>query len=203
MLEIGCATGIFLDVARRKGWQVAGVEISDFAGQYAREKLGLEVFIGQLEDSYFPPESFDVICMFHLLEHIPSPKKFCQIVHRLLKPDGLVVIEIPDFSSSSSRRFKEKWGALQPETHLYHFSKKTLGNLLNQTGHEIIGISLWATKGTGLLQTCQVQPGLIGLPKRFLMQHFSSLNWLRKGVNFIRTRLFRQYDLITVYARKQ
>lgn len=198
ILEIGCGTGCFLDVARKNGWVTYGIEISELIGHLAREKLGLEVFIGPLEDAPFVPELFDVICMFHLLEHLPSPKEYCQRLYRLLKPDGLLVVEVPVISLLRVRKLKRKERELHPSVHLFHFSRNSLAMLLSQAGYKIINIFFLG--GTGLMR--ERQGSIRNIPRSLFIRYFHYLNWLKKVVNFIRVRFFRQYAVIVVYARK-
>ncbi|MBI4834625.1 MAG: class I SAM-dependent methyltransferase [Planctomycetes bacterium] len=197
ILEIGCATGGFLDVAREYGWEPYGVEISPWASDYARNKLGLNVVTGNLEDASFPDSFFDVIAMYHVLEHLPLPKQAIQKAARLLKADGLLVITVPDINSGNARRMKERWVNLVPKIHLYHFSKETLTKLLSENGFGII--KSVREGGTGLLNK-----GAEGKTRpNPLLKAIKYLNWARPIVHGLAIKLLKRWDFITVYARKR
>ncbi|MGC8787731.1 MAG: methyltransferase domain-containing protein, partial [Anaerolineae bacterium] len=90
LLDVGCATGFFLDLARAKGWEVVGSEVSEFAARYAREKLGLEVRLGALKELHFEAEAFDVVTMWDVIEHVADPMGDLLEVWRILRADGLL-----------------------------------------------------------------------------------------------------------------
>src|SRR5262245_22180597 len=96
LLDVGCATGIFLDGMRRLGWQVQGVEPTESAAQYARSRLGLEVFGGRLEEAGFADASFDAITLWDVLEHVHEPRVVLNELARLLRPGGLLVLSLPN-----------------------------------------------------------------------------------------------------------
>jgi 2-polyprenyl-3-methyl-5-hydroxy-6-metoxy-1,4-benzoquinol methylase len=124
LLEIGCAYGFFLDAARTRGYDVAGVELSKGAADHAREALGLSVFSGQLEDAPFDGR-FDVICAWDTLEHVPDPVAFWRAVRTLIAEDGVILFSTPYFSSLPSRLLRERWWTLKPTEHIWHFTPKT------------------------------------------------------------------------------
>lgn len=136
LLDIGCYTGFFLKAAQEDGWDIQGLEPSEWAARYAREKLHLSVKTGTLEETDFRGAAFDVITMFHVLEHAIDPKSILKRVHSLLAPNGLVVIEVPDIESLAARLLRERWWSLRP-VHLYYFSPKTLSAYLEQSGFQV------------------------------------------------------------------
>ncbi len=91
LLDIGCAIGTFPRIAKSGGWEAKGVEVSVFASAYAREKYGLDVRTGELEEQTFPKESFDVVTLWDVIDHIERPQEFLSRIHTLLKPGGLLV----------------------------------------------------------------------------------------------------------------
>lgn len=98
LLEIGCARGVFLDLARQAGYRTAGVEINAYAAAYARERFGLEVVSSDIND-YSAPAKFDVVAAFDVIEHVPDPAGFLRRVAALLRPGGSAIIGTPDSSS--------------------------------------------------------------------------------------------------------
>lgn len=93
LLDIGCAVGTFLVTARECGWQVKGVEVSEYASDYARTHYGLDVATGHLEQQNFKAESFDVITLWDVIDHVEKPQQFLNYVYMLLKPGGLLVVQ--------------------------------------------------------------------------------------------------------------
>ncbi len=164
ILDIGCSTGRFLALAREAGWEAHGVELSPFASDFARKKWGLPVVTGQLADANYTPGSFDAITMHHVLEHVPTPKAFLATeVLPLLEPGGILVIEVPNFSSIESRVNRETWQDLRPMEHLYHFTPSTLPQLVRTAGFEVLRVET-RTAAWGL------RPALegLGVPARWL-----------------------------------
>jgi SAM-dependent methyltransferase len=133
ILDVGCATGLFLHEMTLAGWQVAGVEPIAAAAEYARTQLGLNVFQGWLSDAPYPGESFDVITFWDVLEHTFSPSAELTHAARLLRPGGLVTINIPNWHSLDRRLFGAHWIGFDPPRHLYVFTRSTLAALLEKT----------------------------------------------------------------------
>jgi SAM-dependent methyltransferase len=131
ILEIGCGTGEYLAALRDIGeWKVTGVEPSPYASEIAREKYGLHVISGTLFDAAFPPESFDLVLMKYVLEHVHNPKESLVEVHRVLRNDGKFLLWVPNVNSLEARAFGKYWHGFEIPRHLYHFSPKTLDRLL-------------------------------------------------------------------------
>lgn len=137
LLDVGAATGFFMRLAKERGWQVSGVEISNFVAQFGRE-AGLEIFTGTLENAPFADESFDLITMWDVVEHLPQPPEFFAQANRLLKPGGVIAINTPDAGSSLARLLGKKWHLIVPPEHLYYFNLNSLSLLLRKTGFKIL-----------------------------------------------------------------
>ena len=131
VLDIGCAAGFFLMVMEEKGWETTGVEISTPMADYARTELKLNnVFPGTLEEQRFEAESFDVITLWDVIEHLEDPRSVLAISRRLLKHDGILVIETQNVESVFARLMGRRWHHYKCAEHLWHFSPKTLSSLL-------------------------------------------------------------------------
>lgn len=133
VLDVGCATGYFLEVASERGWDVAGVELSAYSAGLAAVKFGERIFNGSLEQAAFHDGAFDLVTLSDLIEHVPHPLAFLHEVRRILKPGGLVMIVTPDLGSLSERVMKGKWSHYKVE-HLYYFSAATLTACLEKAG---------------------------------------------------------------------
>ncbi|MBI3783479.1 MAG: class I SAM-dependent methyltransferase [Deltaproteobacteria bacterium] len=129
-LDVGCATGIFLEAATQSGWQTLGIDISSYALERARAK-GFHVERGSLPGLALPEGSFDVITMWDLFEHVPDPASLLTACHRLLKPGGVLAISTPDAGSFAARLLRGKWlGFRCIDEHLYFFSRLTITQML-------------------------------------------------------------------------
>lgn len=138
LLDIGCGTGEFLQMGRRRGWTVQGIEPSPVARDFARNKYGLDVS-GESELRNLPSGHFDVITLWHVLEHVASLSESIQNLIRILKEDGLLVIAVPNAASKDAAIYKQFWAAYDVPRHLYHFTPSSLRLLLNQQGLEVTG----------------------------------------------------------------
>jgi 2-polyprenyl-3-methyl-5-hydroxy-6-metoxy-1,4-benzoquinol methylase len=134
LLDVGCGSGNFLADMARKGWDVWGIEPNYNAAQKAIAAIGSQVSVGTIDTCSFPDESFDLITMWHVLEHVPSPTRALQKVFRLLKPGGWLVTMAPNISSANFYIFQGNWYHLDLPRHLYHFSPKTLAQLIESSG---------------------------------------------------------------------
>ncbi|MFQ5957446.1 MAG: class I SAM-dependent methyltransferase [Candidatus Brocadiales bacterium] len=139
ILDVGCASGFFLHVAKSKGWQTYGVEVNKKLADYARNQLGLEVFRGALNEASLAPESFDVVTLLDVIEHLPDPMSTLKEINRTLKNDGLIVINFPNIESLSSRVFGRRWWFLLEE-HLFYFSPRTLGMMSEKTEFQVLAV---------------------------------------------------------------
>nr|WP_315144880.1 class I SAM-dependent methyltransferase [uncultured Flavobacterium sp.] len=122
ILDIGAGTGEFLSVAKNDGWQTIGVEPSERAKAIAKNK-GVS-FVE--ETSELKNHSFDVISMWHVLEHVPDLDKQIKELKRLLKPTGTLIIAVPNFKSFDAQHYGKFWAAYDVPIHFWHFSKKAI-----------------------------------------------------------------------------
>lgn len=147
MLDVGAATGFFLSIAKERGWDVAGIELSEFAAEQGRKK-GMDIRTGTLASVDFAPNSFDVITLWDVIEHVSNPEEELAVVWSLLKPGGVVAINTPDAQSLLARVLGKHWHALVPPEHLYYFSAKNLGTLLGNKKFKVIGNTKFTKKFT-------------------------------------------------------
>jgi len=139
LLDVGCATGDFLDVMREiPGWQVTGVELSAHAADYARTELGLDVLVGTLEENHLADASFDVVTLWNVFEHLPDPLATLREIHRILKPSGLLVINTPNLDSLDARLYGPYWIGYELPRHFCVFSYYTLHIMVKQVGFHVV-----------------------------------------------------------------
>ena len=137
LLDIGCGTGDFLKVAKDNNWQVSGIEPNPKARTIANKKTDDSVFdIDQLLK--FDKHSFDVITLWHVLEHLPKLEKHIAVFESLLKPNGRLVIAVPNYKSYDANYYKKHWAAFDVPRHLWHFSQKAISKLVQQKGMELL-----------------------------------------------------------------
>jgi len=125
LLDIGCGVGDFLHTAENKGWQCIGVEPSEDAKEIAHKRMKAPIYSSeQLEQ--LPDKSFDLITMWHVLEHVDDLKWQIEQLQRLVKPNGRIVIAVPNYKSYDGQFYKEHWAAYDVPRHLNHFSRNTI-----------------------------------------------------------------------------
>jgi len=128
MLEIGCGAGDFLKTMEQHGWQCTGIEPSEEAKVIAKKKVKAELLnpedIGTLQD-----KSFDLITMWHVLEHVDDLKEEIRHLQRLLKKGGRLVLALPNFKSADAQYYKEYWAAYDVPRHLNHFCRESINNI--------------------------------------------------------------------------
>lgn len=135
-LDVGCGTGDHVATFSQFGMEAEGVEPSAFAAKKA-QNLGLKVFCGTLQEAHYPDSQFDVVSMTHVLEHVPQPLEVLQECYRILKPDGILVIGVPNFDSLVFRIEGKLWGGLQLPTHLHHFRGGSLSKAANACDFQV------------------------------------------------------------------
>jgi SAM-dependent methyltransferase len=139
LLDVGCATGFFLDLARGKGWEVVGTEVSEFGAQVARERFGLDVRLGTLEDLRLDTGSFDCVTMWDVIEHVADPTRELEEVRRILRAGGVLSLITPDVGSPVARALGSRWEEFRRvREHIYFFSRRTMAELLRKAGFEIL-----------------------------------------------------------------
>jgi 2-polyprenyl-3-methyl-5-hydroxy-6-metoxy-1,4-benzoquinol methylase len=136
ILDIGAGTGEFLSVARQDGWKTIGVEPSDKAKAIAKNK-GVS-FVEQTSE--LESHSFDVISMWHVLEHVPDLNQQIQELKRLLKPKGTLIIAVPNFKSFDAKHYGKFWAAYDVPIHFWHFSKTAIKKLFQKEEIQLVKI---------------------------------------------------------------
>jgi SAM-dependent methyltransferase len=137
VLDVGCATGNFLNAFRRRGWEVYGVELNAQAAAYAHERLSLPVFAGDLVDAHFPDGWFDLVILWDVLEHMHDPKGVLREAARVTRSEGRLVLSLPDPDSIEARVFGPYWAGWDIPRHLYVFTRGVLDYLLSETGWQM------------------------------------------------------------------
>lgn len=130
LLDVGCGTGNFLNVCEENDWSVLGIEPDHSARAIANKKIGNKVFNSD-ELNKLEPNSFDVITLWHVLEHLPNPKEEIGLFKKLLKANGILIIAVPNYKSYDANHYKEFWAAYDVPRHLWHFSRTAISKLVS------------------------------------------------------------------------
>lgn len=138
LLEIGCAYGFFLDVARDEFERVEGIDITDAGVRFARDELKLDVAQADFLAHDYGARKFDVVCMWDTIEHLREPQRYVAKIAAHTEPGALLTITTADVDSLNAKLRKAKWRMIHPPTHLHYFSAKTLAQLLDAHGFDVI-----------------------------------------------------------------
>ena len=136
LLELGSSVGYFLNAARLD-FDIAGFEPSKWACDIAKERFKLEIFNSPFKTENLTPETFDVISMVDVIEHLTDPKDTLKKVSELIKPGGLLYIVTPDISGLTAKILRKYWWGLRP-SHIYYFTPKTLNKMLKELGFKVV-----------------------------------------------------------------
>lgn len=137
LFDVGAATGILLDIARKRGWKIEGIEPSSWAIKVAKERYGLELRKGILENTSLPECQYSVVTMVDFIEHISDPNQAISKTRKILSHDGTLCLVTPNINSLAARIMGVKWWHFRP-AHLAFFTEKSLGCLLRRNGLHII-----------------------------------------------------------------
>lgn len=155
VLDVGCGNGSFLaGLKSLRGCEVFGLDVSANAVEKARSHYKLDVFEGTIDKAPFESEYFDVLTAWAFIEHVTDPVGVIGCMYKLLKPGGIVVLKAPNIESFWARIFKDKWYHLDCPRHLFLYSPKTLGAMLEKAGFKVQKVAYDSRKKglTGSLQ---------------------------------------------------
>jgi SAM-dependent methyltransferase len=165
LLDLGCSSGSFLECMRSESWKLYGVEMSAEEARTAEARTGAQVFVGDVPDAPFAPESFDVITCFDVLEHMYEPRRVVAKVKDWLKPGGIFYVQVPNIDSAEGRVFGSYWHGLELPRHLFLYSPVSLKFLADSAG--LTEVSLETRRnpavGTSLRYVCDDIFGALGI----------------------------------------
>jgi len=154
LLDVGCGKGRFLSRVKKAGWAGLGLEPTKKQAEFGIDNYGIKVMTGNIADFMPDGQGFDVITSWHVLEHVDKPVEIISSIRNLLKDNGLLVIEVPNFMSLQSGIGKDKWFHLDMPRHIVHYTKTSI-TLLLESGFNIQKIETFSFElgPYGLLQT--------------------------------------------------
>ncbi len=200
LLDAGCGAGTFLKLAQDEGYKAFGVELSRWACEYASNNFCLDVYNGDLKGAPYLPETFDVITLWHVLEHINDPKSLLARAHKLLKPKGLLALEVPNIASLPAKISGVDWELMAPKEHFSYFSPRAIEMLLEYSGFRILKQQsyLWTTPAMFF----KAQAKKSGRYMQLILRLAAALSRIFSFLRFRAMPDFLKGDIITVYAVK-
>jgi 2-polyprenyl-3-methyl-5-hydroxy-6-metoxy-1,4-benzoquinol methylase len=141
LLDIGTHCGFFLRMARNQSWELHGIEPSPANAALAKEKFGLDVHVGYLEDDVFPPEFFDIVTLVDVLEHVTTPLPLLSTIRKILKPGGILFVKVPNvrwnllkYQILVKALKLKNFDVFDSREHVVHYSQETLAKMLEKAG---------------------------------------------------------------------
>lgn len=197
LLDVGCGGGRFLERMRYFGWKVTGLDLAADVARRVQQRTGIRVHAGTLPHPDLTPESFDAVTLWHVLEHVPDPRGLLNCAADLLRPNGLLVIEVPNIASWSFAEFGANWAALELPRHLQHFDIETLSAMLPPGRFRNVEVQQIGSRSMIKLSA----------ERAISRGHIKYADWMRQGKSFWgqqseRTEALNQGDLIRLVAER-
>lgn len=172
VLDIGSGTGDFLVESKLQGWKIMGFEPNEKARQIALNK---NIILAETLE-VLPNGSFDVITMWHVLEHVPNLEKQIKELKRLIKPNGTIIIAVPNFKSYDAKHYKEFWAAYDVPRHLWHFSKIAIQKIFYKESIKLFHVKpMWFDSFYVSLLSEKYKTGKMNFFKGFCIGLFSNM----------------------------
>lgn len=183
LLEVGAGTGYFAATMQNAGWQVTALEPDAGAREIARQRAGLQLLPSE-HLFELPANQFDVITLWHVLEHVHELSAYLQNFQRLLRKDGHLIIAVPNYTSPDAQHYGAHWAAYDVPRHLYHFSPNAMRKLLAAHRMEVVAIKpMWLDAFYVSLLSEKYAKGGNNMISGFLQGALSNIRAFMKGKN--------------------
>ena len=136
LLDVGCGTGFFLNTCKTAGWEVMATEPDPKTREFAAQQVGIDIQQDIFTEN-FQPKQFNIITMWHVLEHVHQLDKTIQRLHELLSDEGTLVVAVPNANAQEAQQFQEAWAAYDVPRHLYHFTPETIKPLFQKNNFKV------------------------------------------------------------------
>ena len=166
VLDVGCGGGLFLRLLSRSGRAVVGLDSQPKAARVAWRRNGVPAICASLENPPLAPESCAAITMFHVLEHLYDPETYLRRAHELLKPEGRLIVQVPNSASWQFLLLGENWNGLDVPRHLTNFRQKDLEALLEKCGFEVLSRKHFSLRDNPAGLATSVAPSLDPMARR-------------------------------------
>ncbi len=185
LLDFGCGKGHFLFSARKKGWNVKGIETSRPRAGYAKDVYKLDVLTDVYERGQIGDSKMDVITFFHVVEHLPSPEELVSnITKENLSEHSLMIMEVPNYGSLQSKIAGHRWLHLDIPRHLSHFTRERIGDLVRQLNYDIVRVQNFSIH-LGVLGMAQALMSWVGYHGNILHELKNNLNHVKLKIVFV------------------
>ena len=182
LLEVGAGTGAFADAMTKKGWDVTALEPD--AASRLRAYNNYTIKVEPIEALYQLHENtYDVITLWHVLEHVHDLNEYMACFYKLLKPNGRLIIAVPNYTSYDARYYKKYWAAYDVPRHLYHFSPRSMNFLTKKFSMELVQLKpMWFDSFyVSLLSERYKKSGLLGMIRAIIIAGISNLLALKNN----------------------
>jgi 2-polyprenyl-3-methyl-5-hydroxy-6-metoxy-1,4-benzoquinol methylase len=178
LLDIGCGTGAFINIMKQSSWSVTGLEPDSTASEKAGKLYGIKP---QPSEALFhlTENNYDVITMWHVLEHVHKLDEYINQCKKLLKPTGVLIIAVPNHTSYDASFYKENWAAYDVPRHLYHFSPEGMSLLMQRHGLKVDKVKpMWFDSFYVSMLSEAYRYQKVNLLRAFLVGFYSNLKCL-------------------------
>ncbi|QRR02842.1 class I SAM-dependent methyltransferase [Dyadobacter sandarakinus] len=183
LLDIGCGTGAFLNAAKDDGWKISGTEPDPDARGIASGRVGAPVF-ENIQAAEIQQKSFDIISLWHVLEHVHQLNETIKWIGTHLNPGGKVIIAVPNPESADARKYGPQWAAYDVPRHLYHFTKASMQNLLGRHGLQVAEVRpMWFDSFYVSMLSTKYKSGKVRLAESFISGAISNIRGTKPSVN--------------------
>ena len=166
VLDVGCGGGLFPKLLRDRGYPAHGMDFSISAAQGAWHENGVPASVGLLTQAPFAPESLRAITMFHLLEHLYQPAEYLEAAWQLLRPGGVLVVQVPNVDSWQARMLRSNWNGFDVPRHLVNFKARDMQSLLQACGFEVVRSKYFSLRDNPAGLATSLAPSLDPMARR-------------------------------------